>query len=429
MRQIVKTLLTITGISLLSACQNSSPVTSPADSFDSLPVNSALAELVDSQTVAGTSALIYAGGEEVYFGAFGQANVKNEDPIERDTQFRIYSMTKPITGVTLMSLYEDGLFKLTDPVSKYLPEFETVKVLSQSDDTGEPELETPRNAMTVIDLFRHTACFGYGWEGTPAAKLLGDADVLNPAKPLSQMSEDLAAVPLYCHPGEQWKYGLSMDVLARLAEVVTKRPYEDLVYERVLTPLKMTDTHYFIAPDARGRLATVYTKTDSGALEATPETGNWKFGETKAAQTNGGHGLISTLDDYMRFALMLQNEGTLNGVKILKPETVALMSKDHLPPQITQKDFLPSKGQVGFGLTMAVRTAPPSNTAEPYGIVGEFFWDGAASPLFWVDPKNDITAVFMTQIYPHNSDAQNAFRKAVYEGFNLYEVSADTPNP
>ena len=426
MTDTLKSILATACFVLLPACQNTDNSPASAQHFDSRPANEALSAMVDEKTVAGVSALIYAGGNEIYFGAFGDANIEAEDPLSRDTQFLIYSMTKPITGVTLMSLYEDGLFKLDDPITKYLPEFETVKVISGISDSGAPILETPRRAIRIIDLFRHTACFGYGWEGHPAAEYMTAADVLNPAKPLSQMSEDLSKVPLYCHPGEEWKYGVSMDILARLGEVVAGKPYETLVYERVLTPLKMTDTHYFIAPDARGRMASIYTKQDNGDLLLTPETGNWRIGEVKRAQTNGGHGLISTVDDYMRFALMLQNEGKLDGAEILKPETVALMSQDHLPKGITEKEFLPSKGSVGFGLTMAVRIANPASEAEPYGALGEFFWDGAASPFFWVDPENDITAVFMTQIHPFNGNIQKAFRRAVYEGFDLHKLPEST---
>lgn len=140
----------------------------------------------------------------------------------------------------------------------------------------------------------------------------------------------------------------------------------------------------------------------------------------KPVQINGGHGLIATIDDYMRFARMLQNNGSLDGVQIIKPETLALMTQDHLPSGLAQQDFLPSKGQVGFGLDFAVRIAPPANEEEPFGVVGEYFWDGAASPFFWVDPKNELTAVFFTQIFPFNGSIQAQFRQAVYDSLGLF---------
>ena len=288
---------------------------------------------------------------------------------------------------------------------------------------GTPLLESPHRPIKVIDIFRQTACFGYGSEDLPASTFMNAAQVLDPSKPLSQFSQELAEVPLYCQPGEQWKYGVAADVQARLAEVITGRPYEELVHERVLDPLKMSDTTYFVPPEQKHRLAAVYMRNEEGQLNRHPDTNVYSFRTEKPVQINGGHGLVSSIDDYMRFARMLQNEGTFQGAQILKPETVALMSRDHLPKGITKRDFLPGKGQVGFGLDFAVRTAPPVDANEPYGVVGEFFWDGAATPLFWVDPKNDVTVVFLTQVLPFNLDAQAKFRHSVYEALGLAETN------
>ena len=245
------------------------------------------------------------------------------------------------------------------------------------------------------------------------------ANVLIPSKPLSQFSEELAKVPLYCHPGEQWKYGVAVDVQARLAEVVTGQPFEVIVHQRVLDPLKMTDTSYFVSPEDKPRLAAVYNTASEGVPRRVPNSEVYGFAPEKPIQINGGHGLVSSIDDYMLFARMLQNDGTLDGVTVLKPETVALMSRDHLPDGLAERDFLPSKGQVGFGLDFAVRTAAPLNDDEPFGIVGEYFWDCAASPLFWVDPVNDITVVFLTQVLPFNLELQAKFRRAVYNALGI----------
>ena len=392
-----------------------------APHFDKLIVDAALAKLVDEKSVMGVSALVYLDGKEVYYGNVGMADREANQPWQRDTLATIYSMTKPITGVTLMTLYEEGLFDLEAPLSDYLPEYADMKVLAGLDANGEPILEEPRRAIKVIDIFRQTACFGYGWEPHPAAAFMNAAAVLDPTKPLSQFSEELAQLPLFCHPGEQWKYGVAVDVQARLAEVLTGRPYEDLVYERVLNPLGLNNTTYFVAESQKPRLAGVYNADGQGTLSRVPNQEVYGFQTTKPVQINGGHGLISTIDDYMRFALMLQNEGALGDVRILKPETIALMTKDHLPAGITEKDFLPSKGQVGFGLDFAVRIAPPIDENEPFGVVGEFFWDGAASPFFWVDPENDLTVVFLTQIFPFDGDAQKAFRRAVYDALEASE--------
>lgn len=408
---------------LITACQSGNGSQTIQANFDSDIVDTALTELVGSNSVVGVSALIYSGDDEVYYGGFGQADREADRPWQRDTLVTIYSMTKPITGVTLMSLYEEGLFNLDDPLEKYLPEYADVKVLIGVHTDGTPLLESPHRPIKVIDIFRQTACFGYGSEDLPASTFMNAAQVLDPSKPLSQFSQELAEVPLYCQPGEQWKYGVAADVQARLAEVITGRPYEELVHERVLDPLKMSDTTYFVPPEQKHRLAAVYMRNEEGQLNRHPDTNVYSFRTEKPVQINGGHGLVSSIDDYMRFARMLQNEGTFQGVQILKPETVALMSRDHLPKGITKRDFLPGKGQVGFGLDFAVRTAPPVDANEPYGVVGEFFWDGAATPLFWVDPKNDVTVVFLTQVLPFNLDAQAKFRRSVYEALGLAETN------
>lgn len=392
------------------------------ETINSTLVNKALSDLVSEQLVMGASGLIYKDGKEIFYGDAGLADKEKEQKWQRDTLASIYSMTKPITGVTLMSLYEEGLFDLEDPLDKYLPEYANVKVFTGIASDGNPILEAPTRPIKVIDIFRHTACFGYGWGSGPVSTLFNAADVMNPQKPLAQFSQELADIPLYCQPGTQWKYSVSVDVQARLAEVITGRAFEDLVKERVLEPLKMSNTGYFVPEDQKSRLAAVYLRDEAGTLKRSPDRNIYSFQNEKPLQINGGSGLISTIDDYMRFALMLQNEGTFEGVQILKPETIALMSRDHLPSNLMTKDFLPSKGQMGFGLNFAVRLAAPINDSEPYGTVGEFFWDGAASTLFWVDPKNDVTAVFFIQVMPFNQDAQAKFRRAVYEALDLIET-------
>lgn len=375
--------------------------------------------MVEANRIAGIAALIYADGQEVYFGAAGFADREAGLTWQRDTHASIYSMTKPVTGVTLMTLYEDGLFELDAPLSHYLPEFEQVSVVSDIGDDGTPVLAPPAHPIRVIDLFRYTACFGYGWEDHPASAIMRSADVLNPSKPLSQFSQELAEVPLFCEPGQAWKYGVAVDVQARLAEVVSGERFEDLVTERVLKPLGMTQTSYFLPPEHRGTLAAVYNRGGDGTLTRVPDDGLYAFSAEKPVQINGGHGLISTLDDYIRFAEMLRNQGTLGGVQILTPETVAMMTQDQLPSDVDDRDFLPSKGQVGFGFNLAVRTAPPVSDVEPFGVTGEYFWDGAASTLFWVDPENRLSVVLFVQIFPFDGAVQADFRRAVYEALGV----------
>ncbi len=405
----------------LSACQVSTDDPNVSPPIDTQALDAVLAEFVDSGSVVGASALVYSGDEEVYYGHFGLADREAGTPWARDTLVNIYSMTKPVAGVTLMGLYEEGKFELEDPLSQFLPEYENVKVYEGMDEDENPLFVTPNRPISIIDVMRHTAGFGYGVEDSYPGRAMREADVLNPAKPLAQFSSELAALPLYFQPGEEWKYGVAVDVQARLAEVISGQPFESLVTSRVLAPLDMTQTGYFVPAEARSRLSAVYVRQADGSLEREPDAQVYGFRTEKPLQTNGGHGLVATIDDYMRFALMLQNDGERDGTRVLQPETVQLMATDHLPENVTRRDFLPFKGRVGFGLDFAVRTEPPASEDENFGVVGEFFWDGRASTLFWVDPENDLTVVFFTQVVPFDGDLHRRFRRTVYEALNLFE--------
>lgn len=376
-------------------------------------IDAALQRLVDHDEVAGASALIYEQGEEAYFGAFGFADRETGRPMARDTIAQIFSMTKPITGVALMQLYEQGAFQLDDPISKYLPEFADVKVYAGEDENGAPVLVEPKRAPTIRDFTRHTAGLAARGEPGPVAELYRQADPMNLDNTFSEMAERLASVPLLYHPGERWRYGDAVDVQAVLVERLSGKPYADYVRDNILLPLGMNETAYFVPEDKRGRLAATYTvDSEGGPLVRAPNdlalvTREWTL-------TPGGWGLASTLDDYMRFARMLLGEGELDGVRILKPETVRLMATNQLSADVTDRSWLPSKGQVGFGIDVAVRIAPPASPEENAGAVGEYFWDGAASTLFWVDPENRIASVFFIQRMPFYAAAHTKFRDAVY---------------
>jgi CubicO group peptidase (beta-lactamase class C family) len=238
------------------------------------------------------------------------------------------------------------------------------------------------------------------------------ADALNRNNTLQEFTKRLAKVPLAFHPGEQWSYGVCVDVQARLVEVLSGKPFDVYVNENIINPLKMTTTAY--VPKDMSQLAALYRYQD-GSLNRVPDSlilanVNQKEWPLKP----GGFGLTSTVDDYQRFARMLVNEGTFDGATILKPETVKLMATNQLADSVTERMWLPSKGQVGFGIDFAVRMRPPADENEKNGVVGEFFWDGAASTLFWVDPVNKLTAVMFVQIFPFSNDLHKVFRDAVY---------------
>lgn len=379
-------------------------------------LDSTLQAFVNSGNIAGVSALIFEKDQEVYFNAYGYADREADKKMDRNTIVQIYSMTKPITGTALMTLYEEGKFDLDDPLSKYAPEFSDMKVYTGEDIKGTPILEDVNREITIRDITRHTAGFG-GAGDMGLGKLVHKADALNRENTLAQMAEKMGKIPLAFHPGEQWLYGPCVDVQAFLVERISGKPYGEYVSERVLDPLRMHRTRYFIPEGDRSRFAALYRRTGEGELLR--DTVSYENYTQHWPLTRGGSGLTSTLDDYMRFAQMLVNGGTMDSIQILKPETVKLMATNQLADSVAERHFLPSKGQVGFGIDFAVRVAPPIDAQENNGVVGEFFWDGAASTLFWVDPVNDLTAVLFVQLFPYDQiGLHKAFRDAVYGPFS-----------
>lgn len=373
-------------------------------------IDSTLKAFVAAGDVAGVSALIYEKNKEVYFNAFGYADREAQQPMDRNTMVRIYSMTKPITGVALMTLYEKGAFQLDDPLSKYAPEFANMNVYRGVDASGNLILEKAKRPITIRDLTRHTSGFAVGTDLPGLKELVEKVDPMNRNNTLAEMAKKLATLPLAFHPGDQWAYGCSVDVQAYLVELLSGKPFDQYVKETILDPLGMDHTRYVVPEAERKHFATLYTNNDH---QLAPVTGE-NFNLQKWPLTPGGYGLTSTLDDYMTFARMLVNRGRLGKTVILKPETVQLMSTSHLSDTITKRMWLPSKGQVGFGIDFAVRLRPPASREENNGVVGEFFWDGAASTLFWVDPVNEITAVLFVQVMPFYGKLHKSFRDAVY---------------
>jgi CubicO group peptidase (beta-lactamase class C family) len=386
-------------------------------------LDSTLKSFVDAGYVVGASALIFEKNKEVYYNAFGLADREANTPMDRNTLVRIYSMTKPVTGTALMKLYEQGAFQLDDPLSKYAPEFTNMNVYKGVDDKGTMILEPANRPITIRDLTRHTSGF-ISSQDSPLGELIKKTDAMNKENTLEQMAKKFATLPLAFHPGEQWAYGPSVDLQAFLVERISGIPYDQFVQENVLGPLALTNTRYTVPPTDTTRLAAMYFKNEQGTLDRITNKDALSFNLQKWPLTPGGYGLTSTLDDYMRFARMLVNEGTLDGVTILKPETIKLMATNQLDESITERMWLPSKGQVGFGIDFAVRLREPLTKEENNGTVGEFFWDGAASTLFWVDPKNELTAVLFVQIMPFAGQVHKKFRDAVY---GAYEPTSIKP--
>jgi CubicO group peptidase (beta-lactamase class C family) len=377
-------------------------------------IDRALRDMVSSGHAAGVSALVWKDGREVYFGTAGYADREAGKPMRRDTLVQIWSMTKPVTGTALMQLWEQGRFGLDEPLAKYLPEFADAKVFAGVDGAGKPILQAPSRPILIRDIMRHTAGFAYGPGTTVVEALFVKADPLNLQNNLPEFGRRLASVPLMFDPGTQWRYSAAVDVQALLVQTLTGVPFETYVRQHVLDPLKMHDTGWTQPEDRLPRLAAGYQKGADGKLARMSDADIRKMNFAPRKLTMGGAGLVSSLDDYMRFTRMLLNRGTLDGVQVLKPSTVKLMSTDQLDPKIKERLWLPGKGSGGFGLDFFVRTARPKNAEENRGALGEFFWDGAWSTLFWVDPANKITAVFFAQTAPFDGTLHHDIRRAVY---------------
>lgn len=387
---------------------------SPGFTLNRRRIDAALRQMVAAGRATGASALIWQRGAERYFGAVGDADREAKRPMQRDTLVQIFSMTKPVTGVALMQLWEQGKFGLDDPLARYLPAFGAVKVIGGTGADGKPVLREPSRPIVIRDIMRHTAGFSYGMRDTAADLVFRQMDPLALTNSLDEMGDRLARVPLLFDPGTEWSYSTGVDVQALLVEHLTGDPFEQHVQRTILRPLGMHDTGWTQPTERLARFAASYVKQADGALTRLPDerTRALNFGPRRL--TMGGAGLASTLDDYMRFARMLLGRGTLEGVRILAPPTVRLMSTDQLDPRISRRFFLPEKGAVGFGLDFAVRTAPPRNAQENRGTVGEFFWDGAETTLFWVDPANDLAVVFFVQVMPFDGSLHHDIRAAVY---------------
>ena len=396
---------------------------------DAARVDAALRDYVEAGRVVGVSALVWQDGREAYYGAHGLADREAGRPMARDTLVRIYSMTKPVTGVALMQLYEQGRFQLDDPVARYLPEFAATRVYAGTDVHGAPMLVAPQRPITIRDLMRHTAGFVEGeWHPGPVGEMYRKADPGNLSNTLAESVRRIASVPLLYQPGTRWVYSPSVDVQARLVEVLSGQPFDAYLRKHLFDPLRMGDTRYTPPSADRDRLAALYRRSDDGVLSRVPEAEVLAIDTARHPLRPGSWGLVSSLDDYMRFARMLLDGGQLDGVRILQPATVRLMGADALPASIalTDRSWLPGKGPVGFGIDFAVRTASPRDARDPSGEIGEMHWDGLANTLFWVDPVNRIAAVLFTQyLPPAGTPLHKAFRDAVYHG----DSSAGAPPP
>src|SRR5437667_4191488 len=297
-------------------------------------IGPALQAYVDSGKLPGLLAVVARHGKLAYVGTVGSMDVEHRRAMRSDAVFRIYSMTKPITSTAVMQLYERGKLRLDDPVSKYIPAFAGVKVYAGGS-AAQPVLRDPERPMTIADLLTHSSGLTYGFFGnTPADSIYSPAGLNDPHWTLAQLSDSLAHLPLAFSPGSRWNYGYSIDVLARVVEVVSGMTFDRYLDRSLFRPLGMSMTAFHVTPAMEGHLTTLYTSGTDGKLQATVPAIGPEF-TSEGRMLSGGGGLLSTANDYLRFAQMLLNGGELDGHRVLKRETVTLMMQNHLPPVLT----------------------------------------------------------------------------------------------
>ena len=345
--------------------------------------------MVDEGRLAGVVTLMARGGKLVHAHVAGVQDVESGAPMRRDSIFRIYSMTKPITGVALMMLYEEGRWRLNDPVSRYVPGFAGLKVHAGDRANGEPRLVDAERPMTMAELMSHSGGLGYGL-GTAnhVDRLYREQRVLNADEPLQAMIDKLSNLPLLAQPGTRWYYSIGVDVQGHLVEKLSGQPFAEFLQERIFDPLGMVDTAFYVPEEKLDRLALIYGESDGGGLE------RFDMGPTRTsmpAGPSGGGGLWGTADDYLRFTQMLLNGGALDGVRLLAPRTVEMMRTNFLSPEA----LATMRPGQGFGLDFAT-VHDPAAAGEPYAR-GTYYWGGAAGTWFWIDPRTDLTFVGMIQ--------------------------------
>jgi len=378
------------------------PTTSPEDvgmSQEKLArVIPAVQALVDTEKIAGASVIVARKGEIVLFETFGMMDIDSKKSTEKDTIFRFYSMTKPVTSVAVMMLYEEGKVNLDDSVSKYIPEFKGLKVYDESGKHIEQERE-----MSIRDLLRHTSGLTYGFFGnTPVDKMYRARSVFDWDSSLQDMIEKLSEIPLLYQPGTKWHYSVSTDVLGYIVEKISGQSLDKFFKQRIFKPLKMKDTAFNVPAKKAERFAACYGPNLTGGLNIVDNPATSMYLK-KLSLLSGGGGLVSTARDYLRFCQMLLNKGQLDGKQLLRPETVEMMTTNQLPDSVRRgKDG-------GFGLGFSVRLKDGEFPKGEYG------WGGMASTHFWISPKQDLIVIALSQYMPYSARLENTVKPIVYD--------------
>lgn len=376
---------------------------------------------IDDGKLVGVVTMVARHGKIVHFDAIGKYGLDNDKPIDKDALFRIYSMTKPITTVAMMMLYEEGRFQLGDPVYKYLPEFENQKILKDG------ELVAPERPMTIEQLMSHTAGLTYGYEGDHPVETAYQESALHDSKDLDEFIHKLSELPLRFEPGTRYHYSVATDVLGAIVERLSGMTLEAYFQKRIFTPLGMHDTFFNVPKDKMDRLATNhYWDQEAETIALIPEENVRPV--SGVTLFSGGSGLISTAMDYMIFCEMLRNGGSYDGVRILGPKTVQYMTINHLTDEVRNEgvgEYPASHLYPGqsFGLGFGVITDP--GQSQVISSAGAYSWGGAANTKFWIDPEEDLVAILMTQLMasPWSDETRYQMKIATYQA--LTELGHD----
>ena len=416
-------------ISILVFFFTSTPIYSNSiDANDKNKITKHFNAYVDNGSLPNISILIKKDNKEIYRHSHGYADIENEINVSKNSVFRIYSMTKPVTGVAIMQLVESGQLRLNDKVSRYIPAFKNTKVINLE---FQDYVVKPKREITIRDLLTHTSGLTYSWAGEgPVNQIYRkynirpyyfgalDAELNKFPGNTCQFAAAAASAPLLHNPGEKWSYGINMDILGCVVEVITKMTFADYLQKNIFDPLNLKSMGFSVQPSDRASFTTLYTSgafSRDGEVVAPSGLNQAELMFSKELRSidaydkspylnnssklfDGGSGLVSNIDDYSKFAEMLLNGGVLNGVRILSQASVDLMSMNHLSNEILSDGAAFGLAGVGMGLTVGTIINP--GIAGTYSAKGEFFWGGAASTIFWVDKKNNITATMMTQYMP-----------------------------
>ncbi|TWU50921.1 Esterase EstB [Rubripirellula tenax] len=411
-RYVFSLMVAFTLHSISSAHAEGLPIAKPSDvsmSPDKLAeVSEAMQKSIDDNRIAGGIVMIAKDGKVVMHQAYGKMDIDADKPMKPDTIVRIYSMTKAITTAAAMMLYEEGKLDVNDPVSKYLPELAEVTVASDS------EVRPAENTMTIADLMRHTAGYSYGRGGKTAVdNAFENLNALDREASLATMQTKLDDLPLEFEPGTDWLYGISIDVLGRVVEVVSGQPLDTFFQTRFFDPLQMVDTGFYVPPQKTDRFAVNYQSDGKGKLTSKEEEEENQYLE-KPALLSGGGGLVSTAADYMKFLIMIEAGGELNGTRLLKPETVAMMTTNQLPKDVGWIKF-GSEVRTGVGFGFGFNVRDEMSDWDPDGRVGEYGWGGAASTHYWISPSDRLIVITMEQVMPYQWLTELKLKGLIYD--------------